>query len=250
MKLLIDIGNTRSKYIKLEAKLKMEQICLTSTDICSVNNNDLTLDYIERNWFAATEIVLASVNCPSLTSLICSWAQDNNLVFTEVKTEAVRHGVTCAYQQPSNLGIDRWLTLVGAHSAYPNKNVLIIDSGTATTVDLLTADGKHQGGWIVPGLDLLYQSLMTNTANINANKESIGEMAFGKSTSDCVNHGILAMTVGLINQAISEAEQLQPIDEVLLCGGNGARLQPLIKHTNINLDEALVFKGLQQYLDH
>ena len=53
------------------------------------------------------------------------------------------------------LGVDRWLAiLAAAFKLYPQKNVLIIDAGTATTVDLLAKSGVHQGGWILPGITI------------------------------------------------------------------------------------------------
>lgn len=80
-------------------------------------------------------------------------------------TDSQAHGVTCAYPEPTQLGVDRWLALVGARHTITG-NVIVIDSGTATTIDALRDDGVHLGGVIVPGLRMMQQALTQHTARL------------------------------------------------------------------------------------
>ncbi len=69
-----------------------------------------------------------------------------------------------AYRSPETLGLDRLAAAVGAAALYPGRNVLIVDAGTALTVDLVTADGVFRGGCISPGLRMRLQALHDHTA--------------------------------------------------------------------------------------
>ncbi len=69
-----------------------------------------------------------------------------------------------AYRSPETLGLDRLAAAVGAAALYPGRNVLIVDAGTALTVDLVTADGVFHGGCISPGLRMRLQALHDHTA--------------------------------------------------------------------------------------
>lgn len=244
MKLLIDIGNTRSKFVFVDD----QDTLIATSDIQQLANSQLTTAYFVQHWQDASAIILASVNEQCLTEQICSWAQHQQIPVLIVQTQQEQHGVRCAYATPSNLGVDRTLALVGAHAQFPNRNLVIIDSGTATTVDVLTAQGQHLGGWIVPGIDLMYQALMANTASIHALPARPSTASFGQNSPECVNQGIWAMTLGLIKQAVDEANKLIVVDDIIICGGNGRHLYQLNEYSNAILEETLVFKGLQKYL--
>ena len=85
------------------------------------------------------------------------------IIATTRKTFA---GVTIAYDQPEKLGVDRWLAMLAAEDEFPNCLKVIVDCGTAITVDVVDQSGQHQGGYIVPGLRLMKESLAFNTADL------------------------------------------------------------------------------------
>jgi len=80
-----------------------------------------------------------------------------------VRSEASQLGVTNGYRDPSQLGTDRWVALIAAHHARPGHK-LVINAGTALTIDALTGDGRFLGGIIVPGPALMRRSLDRATA--------------------------------------------------------------------------------------
>ncbi len=71
-------------------------------------------------------------------------------------------GITNGYNDPSKLGIDRWLAILGAATQFKGQNLCVFNCGTAITMDIVTANGEHQGGLIFPGVQLLHRAV-TNT---------------------------------------------------------------------------------------
>ena len=81
---------------------------------------------------------------------------------SEVAAAGIRNG----YPDPWRLGVDRWVGLIGAHHEHPGKDICLVGLGTAMTIDLLNAKGRHLGGSILPGPRLMIESLVEHTAGI------------------------------------------------------------------------------------
>ncbi len=114
-----------------------------------------------------------------------------------------------AYRSPETLGLDRLAAAVGAAALYPGRNVLIVDAGTALTVDLVTADGVFRGGCISPGLRMRLQALHDHTAALPLCEPS--EAGFGAAdAAGSVENDAPALTavdeaVGLLGGTTEEA---------------------------------------------
>ena len=237
---LIDIGNTRTKFCLVnEGKREKIQITL---------NSEFDAAFLTKHFNRVEKIVVASVSKQQYTLTVKDWCKQRNINYLNVVSEKSKLGVSNAYEQPERLGIDRWLALIGAAEQFPQKNILIIDAGTATTIDFLTADGKHQGGWILAGIDTLIESVLANTSQVKANQNEAPSIDFGLDTSTNVHNAAWAATIGSINVAIAKVEQQGcHLDEMLLTGGNAQLISSLIaKQTRII--EELVFNGLQAYI--
>lgn len=240
MNLLIDIGNTRIKLVE------------------EVNGVLSTIQYFHYEQLEAVitaykvkkvkQIIFASVGNDNVVQLLFTLADKLAIKAKQVITEKNKFGVYSSYQDPTKLGIDRWLALLGAAAYYPHKSCLIIDAGTATTIDLLSSNKVHQGGWIIAGLGLMEKALFTQTAKIEQTEvNQQRNLSFANNTADNVKHGALAATIGAVYLAISQAkEQLEDLDEVLLLGGNADLIASNLA-TTVTLDYKLIFKGLQQY---
>jgi type III pantothenate kinase len=253
---LIDIGNSRTKYVELIDG------CLSKTS--QLANNDFNGGYFATHFSQASKIVVANVAKSALTTELKVWCKSNNIGFTQVHSEQQKNTLMSAYQKPTQLGIDRWLALLAATHLYPNKNVLIIDAGTATTVDLVSGNGQHQGGWILAGIRALFNSILSHSTLVQAENKAAPSLAFGDNTTDNVNNACWAATLGMINQAIQQAQELGDIDQVVLTGGNGLALAELliadtsgkvntinksISANNIEFIDNLIFYGLQEYCE-
>jgi type III pantothenate kinase len=241
MILLIDIGNTHTKYIDANF--------LSKKSVGKVANSQLTTAWLNQHWENVNKIVLASVNQTQLTKFINDWAHNNGIEFVEILTQREAHGVVNGYQIVTQLGVDRWLALVGANAIFPQKNILIVDAGTATTIDFLDVNGQHYGGWILPGIDSMISAVLDNTANVSANRNEQASLLFANNTSDNVNHASWAATVGAIYVAKNEIKKLNvELDLVLITGGNAPDISNLCDFNN-HIEEQLIFTGLKQYLD-
>jgi len=240
MNLLVDIGNTRTKFVNESNGVL--------SNIASVSNDSLNPLWFTENWSGAERILVSSVNHPNINKLISSWAKEASIDCRFIESEASRFGVENAYQEASTLGVDRWLVLIGAAKLYPNQNILIVDAGTATNVEMLSATGEHLGGWILPGIDLMHDSLLANTSKIFTQTQVNSKTSFGTNTTDCVNNASRAATCGLVHQALLEAERLHAtVDLILITGGNARMLKSLLE-LEVQLAEDLIFQGLACYL--
>ncbi|WDE11540.1 type III pantothenate kinase [Thalassomonas haliotis] len=237
---LIDIGNTRTKYAYQNGQ--------ELSAIEAVTNEQVTMAWLEQHFSGISQLIAANVSQNALSELITSWANQHQIDLQLVRTEKKRFGIVSAYSQPEKLGVDRWLAMIGAVRRYPGKSMLIIDAGTATTVDLLSASGEHLGGWIIPGIDTMFNSVLQQTANVEANKGENASIAFGRDTSENVNNACWAATVGAVEVAIRQAEAVvSKLDLVLMTGGNEKALSNLLE-SKVTSVKNLVFIGLQAYI--
>ena len=222
MKLLIDVGNTAVKYA-LEHEGR----------ISPVKESDI-------EWQKLTAIVCSQVGKGAGLQWVESRASEFGLVLEQAQVSARRAGVTCAYPSFKNLGIDRWLAVLAAHALYPTQDVIVIDSGTATTVDVVTAEGKHLGGWILPGIDLMISSITARAERVFCDENTPFAAEFAKNTPEAVKNGALAATLGLVHSA---KQQLNNESALVLCaGGYGELIKSHIE--SAVFDDLLVFKGL------
>lgn len=149
-------------------------------------------------------------------------------------------GVTNGYEQPLTLGADRWAALIGARLLHAGAS-LVVMSGTATTIDVLGADGRHRGGVILPGLSMMANALSAGTAALPKVEVSASE-ALPRNTSDAIASGALLATAGAIRGMFEHvSREAQPL--CLLSGGAAGLLLPLLGMP-VRRVEHLVLEGL------
>lgn len=244
MKILVDIGNTWLKYCQVSDKLEREFI---ADNISSIKANLISTQWLDAHWSKVRRIVVASVNQPTLIDTIKVWAEQKNIAIQIVVSEQQAFGVTSGYIKPERLGVDRWLALIGAQELSPRQNLIIIDAGTATTVDVLSANGQHLGGWILPGIDSMHRSVLKDTVQVNGQLKQ-ANLSFANNTEDNVNNACWAATFGLIKVAIEQIKKLNlTLDDIILTGGNSLSLSKLLDVPH-QCHEGLIFYGLQKYL--
>lgn len=238
MRLLVDVGNTQVKYVFQDLENTASLTEITYLDYA------LFSEQLSEGKFAQiSEFILANVHGNEIPKVLEKWSKLNNIAFLQVHSTAKAFGVSSSYQQPERLGVDRWLAMIGAKQRYPQQNLLIIDAGTATTVDLLDSNGQHLGGWIMPGVQTMFSSLLTRTNKVIATPKATASLSFGSDSSNCLNHGSWAMTIGAVKEAIIQAQSLLTLDNVLITGGNGREIVNLL-NDNCQFEPKLVFHGL------
>ena len=150
-------------------------------------------------------------------------------------------GVRSSYEDPAQLGSDRWAALIAARRLF-GVACVVVNAGTALTVDALTEDGVFVGGVIVPGAELMRKALADNT---DALKLQPGEFKFfPNATRDAIMSGAVNATCGAIERVarfLEESGQAAPL--CLLSGGGAALIEP---HLNlaIKVVDNLVLEGL------
>ncbi|GAA3909938.1 pantothenate kinase [Halomonas cibimaris] len=133
-------------------------------------------------------------------------------------------GVTNGYDQPWQLGVDRWL---GALAGYQLAGgCCAVDCGSAITVDFVLPGGSHVGGYIVPGLRLMKESLKLGTRNVAIDPEGEADTLLtpGRSTVDAVNHGIYMAATSAVQRIYSEVCDQYGVALPLLLTGGDARV--------------------------
>jgi len=172
--------------------------------------------------------------------------------------EVARHcaGVTNGYDEVSQMGPDRWLGMIAAYNQV-HHDCLVVDSGSACTVDLLLASGQHLGGYIVPGLELMRGALFRDTDRVKLSSINYDDdVVLGCSTNQAVSSGLQLMLLGLVSIALDElikAGADRPV--VIITGGGAQNLAELLEDylmerarmsdiDSIMLKPDLVFEGL------
>ena len=154
--------------------------------------------------------------------------------------------VTNGYADPETLGVDRWLAVLAAYHRW-RKAVLVIDLGTATTLDYVDESGQHLGGYIVPGTHLMQSALLKDTAAIDFGAPSqtlAGLVEPGRSTAEAVTWGTLLAVTHLLEGEIDRFGRQYPGGCVgVLCGGASREIVRHLK-SNIIVVPELVLDGL------
>lgn len=165
-----------------------------------------------------------------------------------VSTQKRACGVTIGYIDPWRLGVDRLLAMIAAHRRFAGRPVCAVAVGTAMTIDLVGADGRHWGGAIIPAPTLMVESLLDGTSGIRKRAQGggggRGPALFGRSTRAAVEQGARYAAAAAVDRAISEARAVLDQTPALVMTGGGAKsLRPLI-HTESLLVPDLVLEGL------
>lgn len=237
--LLIDIGNTNLKWSLLrEGRLSPVQ---------ARPHRGIAGDVLAAQCWSGhpvpDAIYLANVAGTELELGLMSWLQSNwSKTAQRVCPVAQAQGVINGYRDPSQLGVDRWLTLLAVHRQQTGA-ACIVDCGTAMTVDLLDGTGRHHGGLILPGLDLMRESLLQQTRIPRVSHVPVEDL-FAHDTASAVASAAINSAAALIERSMRQAQALCDESPVLILTGSDA--EPISKCLEIpfRIDQELVMKGL------
>lgn len=190
--------------------------------------------------------LVSSVAGEVVTEKLCDYIQQKWSLTPELVTvRAEACGVTNCYTDCSQMGVDRWLAVIAAHALYP-QGALVIDVGTALTVDTVDVSGHMLGGAIFPGPGLLLSSLRHGAADIDIADMKLFEIDSGieDSTDKAVAAGIGQGFVGVVDRLLSVYRNRLPDDAAVLVTGGWA--EPVMANSNqaMILESDLVLKGL------
>jgi type III pantothenate kinase len=144
-----------------------------------------------------------------------------------------------SYQHPERMGVDRWLAMLAAYQRVQGR-CCVIDAGSALTIDLVASDGQHEGGYIIPGAQLMEAALLQRTGRVRFAESAEWALDPGCSTADAVRHGIALALAGAVRLSVERSGV--PAGSVLFSGGYGALLAEQLGYGLWYED--LVFEGL------
>ncbi|MGD9662801.1 MAG: type III pantothenate kinase [Porticoccaceae bacterium] len=229
----VDIGNTRIKWRLRDARGNI-------TDSGAASHHHWA-DQIFSFDSQIERVRIASV-VDSVSAVVA--AQCRQRWHIEPEMAAVcdgAAGVVCGYKQPEKLGVDRWL---GALAGWVKckTGFLVVDAGSALTLDLVDSFGVHRGGYIVPGYEMMKNALGFNTWGVKVEKRLQPTLELGTDTSAAVQHGCLGALAGLVELAVRR----NGVATLFVTGGDGERVVEHLKLDGINvaLTPNLVLDGL------
>ena len=240
MKLLIDIGNSRIKWAYLTQQQLHNPQAITHKDLVQRRLRVGVLLGKQQ----PEQVYIANVAGRDIGDRIAMAISNKwklSPVFAEVKKSS--HGVTNAYREITQLGIDRWLAVIAAWNRYQSA-VCIVNCGTAVTIDGVSQTGRHLGGLIIPGLNLMQDRLNKATNGIKVESGERLELKFGRATMACVNNGAARAIVALVENVIDEMSQKYGRRLArIITGGDGERIKTLFGK-KFDYDPHLVLHGL------
>lgn len=138
----------------------------------------------------------------------------------------VKTGLKIRYRNPAEVGADRVANAIAATQRRPKCNCLVVDCGTATTFDVVTAEGDYLGGAIMPGLGISAEMLSSRTARLPSVEISRPEAALGRSTVESIQAGLYHGQVGAIRQLLGQLtkEAFAGVKPVVIGTGGFARM--------------------------
>lgn len=247
--LLLDIGNSRIKWgvhdgggISRSGQLSRQQF-----------HDDGPGTLTHRLPRKIDKVLASNVAGPSfatrLTGILTA-ACNCDVHFVKTTREAC--GVTNSYRQPRRMGVDRWLAMIGAYCEF-HSALLVIDAGTAVTIDAVDRGGQHLGGQILPGITLMAETLASNTSAIpmvqsRTTRRSDGLEMFASTTAGAVSKGALNAVIGAIERAGKAMRSARHRPSIVLTGGDASRILKVLGDQPVYRPH-LVLQGLAEMLD-
>jgi type III pantothenate kinase len=158
-----------------------------------------------------------------------------------IKSMREQAGVRSSYAAPAQLGCDRWAALIGAYRLF-GAAAVVVNAGTALTVDALTADGVFAGGMIAPGVNLMRRALAENTAGLKLRPGRFG--FFPDTTGDAIMSGAINASCGAIERMARFLEDAGQAAPLCVISGGGAELVAPHLNLEVKLVDNLVLEGL------
>ncbi len=240
MKLLaVDAGNTRVKWGLHDGRDWFLRGSFATADV----DTPVAFEHLPDG-LSVERALISNVAGPTVSTVMHGRLHGVAARLENIASLAEQCGVTNRYTAADTLGTDRWAALIGAHAAAHDspRAQLVIVAGTALTVDALTAEGEFLGGLIVPGLDLMRQSLHRATAQLPATKG--GYHTFPRSTADAVTAGAIEAACGAIQRMYTHFTAHN--GEAPHCVGSGGAMLLLAHHLPfpVAVNDHLVLDGL------
>jgi type III pantothenate kinase len=228
--LFVDAGNTRVKWqLGIAADIQS----------CAIDESLQFVDWVRQAAHKIESIAISSVQTNDWNQMLESLCHELVIEHWLAESQGESMGLISAYANSEHLGVDRWLAMLALWNKY-GKGFVLVDAGTAITLDVVDNWGKHQGGFILPGLELQRAALLNTSQSLATLVTEPAEYQadLATDTRAAIDHGIFASTVALVEKLMSDAGHGQ----LVITGGDAAHfLVALPEGVGI---ENLVLRGL------
>ena len=247
--LLMDVGNSRIKWgvlsngeLRRTGHISQTRIRDTGLQVLTTkiprHVDDVFVSNVAGTTFATRLSGVVGMHC------------DCDVRFA--RTDRHGWGVTNGYTQPRRMGVDRWVAMIGAW-AEVGAACLVVDAGTAVTVDALDDQGVHLGGQIIPGVATMADSLSSATSDIPRVRPAPGRGRadlgmFARNTAAAVREGAQNAVAGAVDRAIQTLQSNDCQPAVVLTGGDASRILNALCEPPLHRPH-LVLQGLAHMLD-
>ncbi len=243
--LLIDCGNSATKCRLIEQDKTRDNSFILSQSL----GVRAFREYLKLH--QPREIYLSSVASEQMTDTVMLELQHNlplaqiSQIFSQLKLAQV----TNAYYDYTRLGVDRWLTLLAA-DVREKTDVIIIDAGSAITIDLLSRKHSHLGGAILPGFNTGQQRFISMFPRVDFKHPDISNNKLpGRTSEACIQMVQFPITLARINQLVEEwIGLLQEPVKILLCGQDAPLISEQLNRPHEIVSD-LVFQGMLQHIE-
>jgi type III pantothenate kinase len=232
---VFDLGNTRLKCAPLRADGVGEVIALPHREadlagaLAGALPSRIDVAYVASVANDALRVALLQ----ALTARTCR--------ISLARTQAVFGDLRIAYAQPHKLGVDRFLAMLAAHRRHEGEAVLVCGVGTALTIDLVDAGGRHVGGRIAPSPTLMREVLHERAPQLPAQGGDYAD--FSTDTEDALASGCDGAALALVESSVEAARRTLGQRPRVLIHGGGADLLALRLPEAVQ-SASLVLEGL------
>lgn len=249
MRLDIDQGNTRIKWRLSDSQVTLAHGSLANTAV-DWQGWLRQIDEIVASNDAINVVAIASVAKPEYRNKLVEFCQ-RQLQLTPVMAASAagfddgKVKLTNSYPEPSKMGVDRWYAMLGAVCEFPGRGIVIADAGSAINIEVVDPDGRHLGGYIVPGMEMMKSSLRVNTGAVSFDELERAEFIEpGRNTAEAVCNGIANAALGLIGRSCEYAREIWQNSEfeLILTGGDAVHLLPFLNDARYRPE--LILDGL------
>lgn len=247
MLLVVDVGNTHTVLGLYDEERLIHDFRIetakgrTSDEHHVLLLNLLSLAGVQRSDVRAS--ILASV-VPTFNDTVIEAvdrAFDHEIM---VVGPGIKTGMPVLYENPREVGADRIVNAVAAYERVKGA-AIVVDFGTATTFDCISANGSYLGGVIAPGIGSSSEALFQRTARLPRVELRLPEHAIGRTTSESMRSGILWGAAGQVDALVRRiALEMRGTPHVIATGGYAALIAPACETINL-VDEALTLKGMR-----
>lgn len=239
MNLAIDIGNSMAKLAIID---QGQVVDFLKTEILDIAYLEDLLDH-----YPAIEAAILASSRPDDAAME-AWLATRMKRFIRFNSQ-VEVPIRNAYRTPQTLGADRLAAAVGAHALYPNNPVLVVDFGTAITLDLVSAEGEFLGGNISPGALTRFRALHHFTGRLPLRGLTEQTALLGGDSYEAIESGVINGIVYEVEGYIRELERKYEGLRIIFTGGDGNFFAKRLKNP-IFATYDLVAYGLNRILEY